>query len=347
MFAEHDVGGRDADGLGRHDLVGERVGHHAVLVDAGLVREGVGADDGLVGRAAEADELGEHLTGREELVHLDIAGVGELVAPDHEGGGDLFEGCVAGALADAVDGALGLAGSGVDAGKGVGDGHAEVVVTVGGEDDILRAGDLGEEHAEGGGVLLGRGVADGVGDVDGGGAGLDGDGDDLDEEVGVGAGGVFGGELDVVGEGAGEANGLGGLVKSLGAGDLQLGLEVQVGGGEEGVDAGFFGGLNGAGGGFDVLALAAGEGGDAGAPDLAGDRADGVGVTLAGNGKAGLDDVDAEVRELVGHAELFLVVHGAAGGLFAVAKGGVEEDDLVRGHRVWHSRSGLHHNACL
>ena len=30
----------------------------------------------------------------------------------------------------------------------------------------------------------------------------------LDEEVGVGAGAVFGGELDVVGEGAGEADGI-------------------------------------------------------------------------------------------------------------------------------------------
>ncbi len=49
VFAEHEVGRWHADGLGRHDLVGERVGHHAVLVDAGLVGEGVGSDDGLVG----------------------------------------------------------------------------------------------------------------------------------------------------------------------------------------------------------------------------------------------------------------------------------------------------------
>jgi len=40
-------------------------------------------------------------------------------------------------------------------------------------------------------------------------------------------------------------------------------------------------------------------------------------------------------------------VHGAAGGLFAVAEGGIEEDDLIRGHRAWYSRSGLDHNACL
>ena len=47
-------------------------------------------------------------------------------------------------------------------------------------------------------VLVGHGVADGVGDVDGGGAGLDGRFDDLAEEVELGAGGVFGRELDVV-----------------------------------------------------------------------------------------------------------------------------------------------------
>src|ERR1700737_4987181 len=50
------------------------------------------------------------------------------------------------------------------------------------------------------------------------------------------------------------------------------------------------------------------------------DLADGVGVALAGDGEAGLDDIDAEVCQLVGHAQLFVVVHGAAGGLFAVAE---------------------------
>ena len=34
---------------GPHDLVGARVLQHAVLVDAGFVRERVAADDGLVG----------------------------------------------------------------------------------------------------------------------------------------------------------------------------------------------------------------------------------------------------------------------------------------------------------
>ena len=84
-------------------------------------------------------------------------------------------------------------------------------------------------------------------------------------------------------------------------------------------DAGFFSGLDGTGSCFDVLAFTAGEGRDAGAADLAGDLPDGVGVTLACDGKTGLDDVDAEGGKLVSHAQLLFVVHGAAGGLLAVA----------------------------
>ncbi len=152
----------------------------------------------------------------------------------------------------------------------------------------------------------------------------------FDEEVGVGAGGVFGGELDVVGVGAGEGDHGGDLVEGLGAGDLELGGQVEVGGGEEGVDAAAVGGLDGAGGGFDVFALGAGEGGDDGAgggADLRGrwSRMAG-GVAFGGDGEAGFEDVDAERGELVGHAELFGVVHGAAGGLLAVAEGGVEDE---------------------
>ena len=38
----------------------QRIGEDAVLMDSRLVREGVFADDGLVGRALEADDLAEH-----------------------------------------------------------------------------------------------------------------------------------------------------------------------------------------------------------------------------------------------------------------------------------------------
>ena len=123
---------------------------------------------------------------------------------------------------------------------------------------------------------------------------------------------------------------------------------MEVGAGEEDVDAALGGGLDGAGGGFDVLALAAGEGGDAGAVNLAGDGLDGVEVAVGGDGEAGFDDVDAEGGELVGEAQLFCVVHGAAGRLFAVAEGGVEDNELgVGSHREKTFPSRQNHNVLL
>ena len=61
MFSEDELGVARANGFGSHDLVNEGIGHHAALVDARLVSESVGSDDGLVGRAAKGDTLGEHL----------------------------------------------------------------------------------------------------------------------------------------------------------------------------------------------------------------------------------------------------------------------------------------------
>jgi hypothetical protein len=171
---------------------------------------------------------------------------------------------------------------------------------MGGEDYVVDSRDAGFDQAEDRGVLLGGGEADGVGDVDGGGPGLDGDGDHLEEELGVGAGAVLGGELYVFAEGAGEADRLGGLIEGLVAGDAELVLEMEVGGGDDEVDAVGGGGLDGAGGGLDVFAFATGERGDAGAADLVGNRSDGREVAVGGDGESGLEDIDAKGRDLVG-----------------------------------------------
>src|SRR5205807_8225393 len=49
MLPEHEGRARYADLFRAHDLVGQAVLHHAVLVDARLVRKRVAADPGLVG----------------------------------------------------------------------------------------------------------------------------------------------------------------------------------------------------------------------------------------------------------------------------------------------------------
>src|SRR5215469_18170930 len=96
--------------------------------------------------------------------------------------------------------------------------------------------------------------------------------------------------------------------------------------------------LDGSAGRLDVLALAAGEGGDAGALHFTVDGLNGIEVAVGGDGKTSLEDVDAEIAKLMRHAKLLFVMHGAAGGLLAVAEGGVEEDDLVWVTHCDHSR---------
>src|ERR1700679_4039660 len=102
---------------------------------------------------------------------------------------------------------------------------------------------------------------------------------------------------------------------------------MEVGAGEEDVEAVLLRGLDGACCGLNVLALAAGQRGDARAAHFAGDRLYGVEVALRGDGEAGFDDVDTEAGELMGETQLFGVVHGAAGGLLPVTESSVEDDD--------------------
>ncbi len=85
-------------------------------------------------------------------------------------------------------------------------------------------------------VLLGRRVADRVGKVDGGGALADGHLDTLAEKVEPGATRILGAPLHVVGEGLRAPHALADLLHRFLARHAELGLEVQVGGGEEDMD---------------------------------------------------------------------------------------------------------------
>ncbi len=255
---------------------------------------------------------------------------------------DFFEGGIAGAFADAVDGAFDLAGAALNAGEGVGDGEAEVVVAVGGEEDILGAGDVGDEVFEHGAVFGGGGEADGVGAVDGGSAGFDGGVDDFGEVVEFGARGVFGGEFDIVNVGAGEGDVVAGHAENFIFGFFEFEFAMDFGGGAEDVDAAMRGVLDGFPGAADVFFGAAGEAGDDGVADFGRDGGDGIEVTGAGDGEAGFDDIDAEGFEGACDFEFFLEVHGGAGGLLAVTEGGVEDADGVGGGTGGGGLGGAH-----
>ena len=219
------------------DLVGVACLEDAVLVDAGAVREGVGADDGLVCLDVHARDAANQVRGAGELGGHDV-GVGvELLAVHLDGHDDLLERGVAGALAQAVDGALDLAGAVLHALEGKGGGHAQVVVGVDRDDDVLDADDVVRQALDAGTEGLGQAVAGGVGDVDHGGAGVDGGLDHADEEVLVGAAGVLGVELDVLDVLLCVGHAVAGALDALLLGDVELVAQVRGAHAQAGVDA--------------------------------------------------------------------------------------------------------------
>ena len=199
------------------------------------------------------------------------------------------------------------------------------------EDGLVGIGhvvdDVTDERAE----FVGLGEAHGVGNVDGGGTGVDGGGDDAHEEVTVGAGGVFGGEFHVGGVGGGALHGGHGKFHHFVGGLAQLVFHVDGRGGDEGVNARMAGELHGFPGAVDVLGVGAGKTGDLRVLHVLGNGLHGFEVAFAGRGEARLDDVDAQHFQLAGDADLFTEVHGGAGGLFPVAERGIENNDAV-GH---------------
>src|ERR1039457_6829710 len=89
VLADHELAGRNTDGSRIHDFVGRALLEEAILVDAGFVREGVLAYDGLVGLHADADDLGQKLAGRVQLFGLDTGGKGQDIAAHLERHDDL------------------------------------------------------------------------------------------------------------------------------------------------------------------------------------------------------------------------------------------------------------------
>mmetsp|Transcript_27396 Transcript_27396/g.81852 ORF Transcript_27396/g.81852 Transcript_27396/m.81852 type:complete len:388 (-) Transcript_27396:8-1171(-) len=340
MLAQHQhVRAVRPDRLGRDDLVRGRVLEHAVLVDARLVCKRVRSDDGLVGLHGDAGVCRNHLGRAHDLLRLDVAVDREEVRPRAQRHDNLLEGCVARALAQRVEGHLDLPRASRDCGERVCSREAEVVVAVGGPDDAVCALDVCDQVREERRVLVRQRVADSVGQVDGGGARLDDGLAQLDEEGGVGPPGVLGRELDVVDHRLCESDHRRGDLDALCARDAELVLEVDVGGGEEGVYPVERRVPHRLVAPLQVLLVRAREPGDPhrlpaspAVGELArrlGDLRDGREVALRRDRKARLAHVHAQPRQLLRNLDLLRLSQRRAGRLLAVAQRRVEDDELV------------------
>ena len=202
---------------------------------------------------------------------------------------------------------------------------------MGREDDRVGPRHPLAQHGEDGGHLLGHRIADGVGDVDGGGAVGDGDFDASAQELVLGARAVLGAPLDIVDMAPGQGDAAGDGVQHLVRRHLQLVLHMQGAGRDESVNARPGGRPQRFGRPLDVGALGARQAAYGGGLDHLGDGMDRLEIAVGGDREAGLDDVDAHLLQNAGDAQLLFQVHRGAGRLLAVAQGGIENDDAVRG----------------
>ena len=200
VLAEHEARAVGADGFGSHDLVGRTMLEHPVLMNARFVGKCIRADDRLVRRYRDTGASRDEPRARHELSSLDLRVAGEERASRGKCHHDFLERCIPRPFAEAVDRTLDLSRTGANAGERVGNGKSEVVVTVGGDDDIpARRGEPANTRDQLG-VFLGRRIADGIGNVEGRRPRLDRGRERLIEKARIGTRGVLGREFDVVGE---------------------------------------------------------------------------------------------------------------------------------------------------
>ena len=153
--------------------------------------ESVLAHDRLVVLDRKAGDVGDQLGSLGQHGGVDVGGEGHDVLAHFQRHHDLFQRGIAGAFADAVDGAFHLARACQHTGQRIGDRQSQIVMAMGGEGHFIRVGYAVAQHGDDFEIFLRRGVAHRVGNIDGGGAGMDRHFHAAAEEIRHRAGGIF------------------------------------------------------------------------------------------------------------------------------------------------------------
>ena len=268
VLAHHQAALGPADALRRHDLVGGGVLQHPVLMDAALVGEGVAADDRLVRLHVEPGDGGQQLRDPQDALGLDL----------------VDEGCASGRvrIAITVSSSAALPARSPmplivhSICRTPARTAASVLATARPRSLWLwvekmtfsAPGTRSRSMVKMRAMSSGSGVADRVGDVDRGGAGVDRRLHAAAQEVGLGAAAVLGRPLHVVRVVAGQRHRIDGELQHRVRLHAQLVFHVQRGGGQEDVDALALGGPQRLGGAQDVGLAGAGQAADDRALDV-------------------------------------------------------------------------------
>ena len=174
-----------------------------------------------------------------------------------------------------------------------------------------------------------NGVADGIGNIDGGRTRFDNRRKDFGKEVQIRTHCVFGRKFHIVSVFFGNFHRFDRRIDDLLRLHFQFVLHVDGAGGDKGMDAFFRRGGNG----FACLTHIVFNGtrqrADCGFGDDFGNRIDRFEIARAGGGKTRLNHIHAHFLQLAGNADFLLFGHGCTGRLLAVAHGGVENNYAV------------------
>ena len=302
---------------------------HAVLMDTGLVRKGVGAHHRLVGLNRKARDARDQTRAVHDLCGIEAGLTVEQILTGAHRHHDLLERGVAGALAETVDGAFNLARTVAHGGERVGDRKPQVVVTMHREDRLVGVRDTLAQGSDEATKLIRDVVAHRVRNIDGTGAGIDDRLEHATEEVDLGASGILGRELHIVGVTPRPLNGMHRLREHLIRAHVELALHVDGRCGDEGMDPPGVGTGQRLAGTVDVLVERSGQTADPALLDRLGHGLDGIEIARTGNGETRLDHIDTHPFQGLRDAHLLVAGHGGARTLLAIAQGRIENDQVV------------------
>src|SRR5262249_1950706 len=164
------------------------------LMDAGLMREGIVANDGLVSLDSAICQLRKQPARRIEFGGVDSGPGLQKPSAYLDRHHNFFESSIAGSLADTVNGAFDLGRSILYTGKRGRDGKSEVIVTVRADrhpiDVLYSSTHIADQPA----ILFGDAITDSVRDIHDRRPGLNNGFQDAAQIVDLGATGVFGGK---------------------------------------------------------------------------------------------------------------------------------------------------------
>ncbi len=123
------------------------------------------------------------------------------------------------------------------------------------------------------------------------------------------------------------------LIERLLARHLQLALQMKVGNSKKSMDTRPLCPFQSAPCPLNIRQVRAGKPGDHGPVYLGGDPSHRPELFFGSDGKAGFDNIDAELVQLPGQAKLVFCAHTATGRLFAVTQSSVEDGDLRPLHK--------------